>query len=74
MWIYLLKTKDQTLEYFKNWKVLVENQKDRKVKCLRTDNGLEFCNVEFDNFCKSHGIIRHKTIKNTPQQNGWLKE
>ncbi|XP_059310683.1 uncharacterized protein LOC132062049 [Lycium ferocissimum] len=43
---------------------------DRKIKCLRTDNGLEFCNKEFDNFCKIHGVLRHRTIRHTPQQNG----
>ena len=41
-----------------------------KVKRLRTDNGLEFCNRDFDNFCKAEGILRHKTVVNTPQQNG----
>lgn len=34
---------------------------NRKVKCLKTDNGLEFCNTVFDNFCKFHGIERHRT-------------
>ena len=37
---------------------------------LRTDNGLEFCNEEFEMFYKNQGILRHKTIRNTPQQNG----
>ena len=70
VWVYLLKSKDQTLESFKTWKTLVENQVDRKVKCLRTDNGLEFCNTAFDNFCKENGIQRHRTVPYTPQQNG----
>ena len=55
---------------FKEWKSLLENQTRKKVKRLRTDNGLEFCNREFDNFCKAEGIVRHKTVVNTPQQNG----
>lgn len=48
----------------------MENQVNKKVKCLRTDNGLEFCNSEFDSFCKKHGIERHRTCAYTPQQNG----
>ena len=40
------------------------------MKIFRTDNGLEFCSTEFDNFCKSEGIIRHRTTVGTPQQNG----
>ena len=41
-----------------------------KVKALRTDNGLEFCNKEFGDFCERHGIMRQKTVIHTPQQNG----
>lgn len=37
---------------------------------LRTDNGLELCNKDFDNFCTKHGIVRHKIVRHTPHQNG----
>ncbi|KAH9786526.1 hypothetical protein KPL71_010287 [Citrus sinensis] len=43
---------------------------DTIVKKLRTDNGLEFCNQVFDEFCAKEGIARHKTVRMTPQQNG----
>ena len=33
------------------------------------NNGLEFCNEEFEMFCKNQGILRHKIVRNTPQQN-----
>ncbi|WP_225434574.1 hypothetical protein, partial [Lacticaseibacillus paracasei] len=29
--------------YFNDWKVMVERQTKRKVKILRTNNGMEFC-------------------------------
>ena len=45
-------------------------QVERKVKKLRTDNGLEFCNLRFDQFCRDEGIVRHRTCTYTPQQNG----
>ncbi|KAG8485491.1 hypothetical protein CXB51_021304 [Gossypium anomalum] len=35
-----------------------------------TDNGLEFCSDEFNRLCKSEGIVRHLTVRHTPQQNG----
>lgn len=70
VWIYILKAKDEALEKFKVWKALVENQSSFKLKCLRIENGLEFCNKEFESFCQSHGIKRHKTMRFTPQQNG----
>ncbi|GKC60900.1 zinc finger, CCHC-type containing protein [Tanacetum coccineum] len=37
---------------------------------LRTDNGLEFCNREFEQLCIESGIARHLTVAGTPQQNG----
>jgi transposase InsO family protein len=37
---------------------------------LRTNNGLEFCNSEFNSLCADHGIARHKTVPGMPQQNG----
>ena len=40
-----------------------------KVKKLRTDNGLEFCNKKFDSYCAHEGITRHKIVRMTPQQN-----
>lgn len=48
----------------------MEKQTDRKVKVLRTDNGLEFCNDLFNHYCKEQGIMRHKSVRHTPQQNG----
>ncbi|KAJ4723126.1 Retrovirus-related Pol polyprotein from transposon TNT 1-94 [Melia azedarach] len=48
----------------------VESLGGKKIKRLRTDNGLEFCWFEFDEFCKNEGIVRHHTVRDTPQQNG----
>lgn len=66
----MMKHKSQAFEKFKKWKVLIENQTGRKIKRLRTDNGLEFCSREFDDFCRDEGIARHYTVRYTPQQNG----
>lgn len=70
VWVYFLATKDEAFSKFCEWKGLVENQVNEKVKCLRTDNGLEFCNIAFNDFCKQHGIERHRTCSYTPQQSG----
>ncbi|GJV63964.1 retrovirus-related pol polyprotein from transposon TNT 1-94 [Tanacetum coccineum] len=42
----------------------------RTVKKLRTNNGLEFCNREFEQLCIESGIARHLIVVGTPQQNG----
>ena len=49
---------------------MVENQTGKRLKKSRTDNGLEFYNQPFDNFCANEGIARHKTVTMAPQQNG----
>ncbi len=49
---------------------MIEKQIEKKVKCLRTDNGLEFYNREFDAFCSDKGIVRHRTCTRTLKQNG----
>ncbi|CAM8887152.1 unnamed protein product [Rhodiola kirilowii] len=49
---------------------MVENQTGLKLIALKIDNGLEFCNSEFNLFCKEHGVKRLLTVLGTPQQNG----
>eukprot|EP00253_Pinus_taeda_P034923 PITA_34923 len=69
-WTYFLKKKSEVFDRFKEFKALVENQTEKKIKVLRTDNGGEFCGKEFEEFCKKCGIARQKTTPYTPQQNG----
>ncbi|RVW99366.1 Retrovirus-related Pol polyprotein from transposon TNT 1-94 [Vitis vinifera] len=41
-----------------------------KVKCLRSDNGREYIDGGFSEYCAAQGIRMEKTIPRTPQQNG----
>ncbi|KAH9779743.1 hypothetical protein KPL71_007826 [Citrus sinensis] len=63
-------TKDKVVDRFKAWKTMIETQTNRKVRRLRTNNDLEFCNKQFNDLCEKNGILRHKTVRHTPQQNG----
>ncbi|KAL1208699.1 Retrovirus-related Pol polyprotein from transposon TNT 1-94 [Cardamine amara subsp. amara] len=69
-WVIMLKHKNEAFKNFREWKTLVENQTGKKIKRLRTDNGLEFCSSEFNQLYKDQGVARHHTVRNTPQQNG----
>ena len=64
------ETKDEVLGIFLKWKAMIETQSVRKIKCLRTDNGGEYKNNIFQKIYEENGIVRHFTVKNTPQQNG----
>jgi len=70
VWVYFLKTKDEAFSTFVKWKTMVERKIERKVKRLRNDNRLEFCNLEFNNLCNREGIVRHHTCVGKPQQKG----
>eukprot|EP00253_Pinus_taeda_P033018 PITA_33018 len=66
-WIYFLKKKSEVFDRFKEFKALVENQTEKKIKVLMADNGGEFCSKEFEEFRKKCGIARHKNTPYTPQ-------
>jgi transposase InsO family protein len=68
-WVYPIRRKADVLAVFKTFKARVELESEKKIKCLRTDNGGEYTSDEFDNFCQHEGIKRQFTTAYTPQQN-----
>lgn len=70
VWVYFMRHKSEVFEKFRVWKAEVENQTERRIKCLRSDNGTEYKYELFVKFCEDHGIQRHWTVRKTPQQNG----
>ncbi|KAH9771353.1 Integrase catalytic domain-containing protein [Citrus sinensis] len=73
VWVYLMKNKNEVLGIFLKWKKMVETQTGRKIKRLRSDNGGEYKNDQFLQICQDEGIVRHFTVRDTPQQNGVAK-
>ena len=53
---------------FKKWKTLVETQTGKKVKKLRTDNGLEFCEGDFNEFCANMLLLDIKPFWVNPSK------
>ena len=49
---------------------MVENEIDKKLKCLKSDNGGKYCSHEFEDYCSTNGIHRQKIVPRTPQENG----
>ena len=49
-----MKHKSDVFGIFKKWKAQVKNQIGRKIKYLRTDNGLEYRDKEFIGFCEQN--------------------
>lgn len=70
IFVYIIKKKSAVFDCFVKFKNLMENQLDKKIKIIRSDNGGEYINDSFKVFCEKHGIIHQKTCSSTPQQNG----
>ena len=51
-----MKHKSDVFGIFKKWKAQVENQIGRKIKYLKTNNGLEYRDKKFIRFCELEGI------------------
>jgi hypothetical protein len=60
--VYLLKSKDKALYYFRTYKVKVENQLERKIKQLRFDRGGEYFSSDFSEFWVEHGVTHHNPM------------
>jgi len=68
-----MKSKGEVFEIFQKFHVFVERETNNLLKCLRTNNGGEYCSNAFKNYCNMVGINHEKTIHLTPQQSGIAK-
>jgi len=69
-WTLFLKSKSDTFNSFYNWFLSIKNKYNTRIIYIRTDNGTEFCNNNFNLFFKSYGIKHQLTVPYNPQQNG----
>ena len=65
-----MKNKDEVFNKFKEFKALIENHTENKIKTFQLDNGGEFTSNEFKELCKYLGIKRELSTPYNPQQNG----
>lgn len=69
-WIYFLKGKNEVFSKFKEFKALIENLYEKKIKIFRSDNGGEFTSGEFKSFYTEVGVKRELSTPYNPQHNG----
>ena len=69
-WVIFCKSKSEVFNIFLIWYNRVKNIFNKTIKYLHSDNGTEFINNKFNEFCNMNGIIFEHTIPNNPQQNG----
>lgn len=57
-WVYFLKFKSETFEYFNKFKAPVENECGYSIMVLRTDRGGEFTSSNFNRYPEMYGLRR----------------
>ena len=69
-WIIFLAFKNKTFIKFSKFVKRIKNKKGYTIVKIRTDNGGEFSNESFIEFCNVHGLEHNFSASRTPQQNG----
>ena len=68
--VKMLQHKSETLSQFEDWVAWAENQTSRHLKRVISDNGGEFKNLFFKDFCRKRGISQQFLLAYTPENNG----
>lgn len=68
--VAFLKSKDEAFEHFKALVARAENEIGQKVDKLRSNNGGEYVNAEFQAYLAKKGIHHERTNAYTSQENG----
>ncbi|KAL2247832.1 UNVERIFIED_CONTAM: Retrovirus-related Pol polyprotein from transposon TNT 1-94 [Sesamum indicum] len=69
-WIYMMVHKSQVQQKLECFLTMVETLFNLKVKKIRSDNGTEFTNKQYQNLFQNRGILHQRTCVYSPQQNG----
>ena len=68
--LYLLKSKEQVFETFREFKNMIEEQMESKIKRLKSDGGSEYDNKKLHQLCASTGMVQNFSAPRCPPQNG----
>ncbi|GBN71268.1 Retrovirus-related Pol polyprotein from transposon TNT 1-94 [Araneus ventricosus] len=68
--VFTLKSKSEVFSIFKEYLSRVQRELGKKLKSVRTDNGMEFCHKDFETFLKDLGNKIERASFYTPELNG----
>jgi transposase InsO family protein len=66
-WVFFLENKDEVFEHFRSLALRLNNEHPNRLKAIHSDNGTEFINAPFDEFCLEHGIDQQFFAPHVPQ-------
>lgn len=59
--LYVIKSKEQVFDVFKQFLAQVERETGKKLICVRIDKGMEFCSNKFQSYLGMLGIQSQRT-------------
>jgi hypothetical protein len=71
--VFFLESKDEVFEHFRSLALRLNNEHPNYLKAIRSDNGTEFKNASFDQFCLEHDVDQLFSTPRVPQQNGVME-
>jgi transposase InsO family protein len=69
-WVFLLESKDEVFEHFQSLALRLNNEHPNCLKVIHNDNGSEFKNASFDQFCLEHSVDQQFSAPCVYQLNG----
>ncbi|KAL5560474.1 hypothetical protein UlMin_036685 [Ulmus minor] len=69
-WTLFLTHKNEALQTFSNLCKRIQNEKGFSIVSIRSDDGKEFENKDFEKYCLQNGFEHNFSSPRTPQQNG----
>jgi transposase InsO family protein len=73
-YVFFLKSMYEVFEHFRSMALRLNNEHPNCLKAIHSDNGIEFRNISFDQFCLEHGVDQQFSSLRVPQQNGVVKQ
>jgi transposase InsO family protein len=69
-WVFFLESKDEVFKLFQSLTLRLNNEHPICLKAIHSDNGIEFWNTSFDQFCHEHGVDQQFSAPHVTQQHG----
>jgi transposase InsO family protein len=66
-WVFFWESKDDVFEHFQSFALRLNNEHPNCLNAIRSDNGTEFRNASFDQFCLEHGVDQQFFALHVPQ-------
>ncbi|WVZ84749.1 LOW QUALITY PROTEIN: hypothetical protein U9M48_031740 [Paspalum notatum var. saurae] len=69
-WVFFMEFKDEAFGFVRDAVPRLRNESHKAMRAIRGDNGGEFRNSHFENFCRDLGLEHQFSSPYTPPQNG----